>query len=42
MAQPFKYKPAYGVIVICPDEKAQQRIFEQLKKRHKKVRVVSV
>jgi len=38
----FKYKPQFGVIIICPDETAQQRAFETLKSSGHKVRVVCV
>lgn len=27
----YTYKPQYGVIVICTDEKEQQAIYERLK-----------
>ena len=41
-ATKFKYKPQYGVIVLCKDEAEQRRRFESLKKRNWKLRVVCV
>lgn len=38
----FKYKPQYGVIVLCDDEKHQQHIYETLKQQGLTVKVVSV
>lgn len=41
-SQPFAYKPRFGVIVICQDERNQAAKYETLKKRGLKLRVVSV
>jgi len=41
-AKPFTYKPRFGVIVLCKDEKDQERQYAALRKRNLKVRVVSV
>jgi hypothetical protein len=38
----FKYKPQYGVVVVCDDEKHQQKIYEQLAKLGLKLKVVCV
>ena len=38
----FKYKPQWGVIVICEDEKQQQKVFEKLKKEGFKLKIVNV
>lgn len=35
-----RYKEQYGVIVICKDEAHQKRVYEQLRAKHKKVKVV--
>jgi hypothetical protein len=35
-----RYREQYGVIVICRDEEHQKKIYNDLKKKHKKVRVV--
>lgn len=36
----FKYKPQFGVIVICDSERHQRQVYDALSKRHKKVKVV--
>lgn len=41
MAKDFNYKPQYGVIVICESEDDQKRVFEELKKQGKKLKVVT-
>ena len=38
----YTYKPQYGVIVICTDEKEQQAIYERLKAEGLTLKVVSV
>lgn len=38
----FKYKPQYGVIVICNDENHQKIIYETLKNQGLKLKVVTV
>jgi hypothetical protein len=38
----FKYKPQFGVIVVCPNESEQRNAFQQLKSLGYKVRVVCV
>ncbi|MBO2656057.1 hypothetical protein I6M49_21675 [Shewanella algae] len=38
----FKYKPRFGVIVVCEDEKTQAKTFERLKKDGYKCKVVTV
>lgn len=39
---PFKYKSQYGVIVMCDDEKAQERVYNDLLSKGYKLKVVSV
>ena len=41
MAKQFNYKPQYGVIVICENENEQKKLFEELQKQGKKLKVVS-
>lgn len=38
----FKYKPQFGVIIVCPTEQEQQTAFLRLKALGYKVRVVCV
>ena len=38
----FKYKPQYGVVVICEDEAEQQDIYERLLADGYKLKVVTV
>lgn len=38
----FKYKPKYGVVVICKDEKDQETIYNRLKAEGYKLKVVAV
>jgi predicted 3-demethylubiquinone-9 3-methyltransferase (glyoxalase superfamily) len=41
MAKEFRYKPQYGVIVICESEEEQKKVFEELQKEGKKLKVVT-
>ena len=38
----YKYKPQYGVIVICETEEQQKELFEKLKKEGLKLKIVNV
>lgn len=38
----FNYKEQYGVIVICDDEKQQQKVYERLLAEGYKLKVVTV
>lgn len=38
----YKYKPQYGVIVICDNEKDQQAIYERLRAEGLTLKVVTV
>ena len=38
----FKYKPKFGVIVLCEDERDQRRVYNALRRRGYKLRVVCV
>jgi hypothetical protein len=38
----YKYKPQYGVIVICESETQQKQVFERLKKEGLKLKIVNV
>jgi len=38
----YKYKPQWGVIVICESEEHQKRVFEKLKKEGLKLKIVNV
>ncbi|WP_325436894.1 hypothetical protein [Pseudomonas nitroreducens] len=38
----YAYKPRFGVIVVCPDEQAQQDTYQRLKAQGYKLRVVCV
>lgn len=38
----FKYREQYGVIVLCKDEREQERVFNKLKAQGYKLRVVTV
>ncbi len=38
----FKYKPKFGLVVVCRDEPHQQSLFERLTGLGLKVKVVSV
>ena len=40
--QPFKYRPQFGLIIVCKDEAEQQRKFEALRRVGEKVKVVAV
>ena len=35
-----RYREQYGVIVICRDEKHQKRVYEDLKSKNYKIKVV--
>jgi len=37
----FKYKPQFGVIVVCKDEAEQERVYDALRRKHKRCRVVT-
>ncbi|MGO1000822.1 hypothetical protein [Lysobacter sp. CA196] len=41
-ANGFRYRPKYGVIVVCRDEAHQQRLYAELKAQGLKLRVVCV
>lgn len=41
MAKQFNYKPQYGIIVICESEDEQKKVFEELQKEGKKLKVVT-
>ncbi len=41
MAKDFKYKPQYGVIVICENEEEQKKVFQELQEQGKKLKVVT-
>ena len=45
-ANGFKYKPQYGVIIVCEAEADQQIVFNELRAPHKaagrKIKVVTV
>ena len=41
MAKEFLYKQQYGVIVICENEDEQKKVFEELQKQGKKLKVVT-
>ncbi len=38
----YKYKPQYGVVIICAGEKEQMDVYERLRKEGLTLRVVSV
>lgn len=38
----FKYRPQFGIIVICDDEEQQNRRYESLLKRGWRLKVVAV
>ena len=38
----FSYKQQFAVVVICKDEKEQERIYNELKEKGHKLKVVSV
>lgn len=40
--QAFRYKPKYGVIVVCKDEQDQEQKFRSLSQRGWKLKVVCV
>ena len=41
MAKQFNYKQQYGVIVICETEEEQIKIFDELKAKGLKLKVVT-
>lgn len=41
MSKQFKYKQQYGVIVICETEEEQIKMFEELKAKGLKLKVVT-
>ena len=41
MAKQFNYKQQYGVIVICETEEEQIKMFEELKAKGLKIKVVT-
>lgn len=41
-SKPFLYKPQYGVIVICKDEKEQKRLFDSLQAKGHHCKIVVV
>lgn len=41
MAKEFTYKQQYGVIVICETEEEQIKMFEELKAKGLKIKVVT-
>ncbi|EHK65282.1 hypothetical protein [Achromobacter arsenitoxydans] len=41
-ANGFKYKPRFGVIVLCDDESHQQRVFDELRAQGYRLKVVAV
>lgn len=41
VAKQFSYKPQYGVIVICETEEEQIKVFEELKEKGFKLRIVT-
>jgi len=38
----FKYRPKFGVIVLCDNEREQQTTYEKLKRQGHALRVVTV
>lgn len=38
----YKYKPQFGVIVICKDEKNQKEVYERLKEEGLTLKIVNV
>lgn len=38
----YRHRQQFGVIVICPDEKAQRRTFNRLRRLGYELRVVTV
>jgi len=41
MTKEFKYKPQYGVIIICETEEDQIKMFEELKQKGLKLKIVT-
>jgi len=42
IAKPFAYKPQYGVIVICKDEREQKKVFDSLQAKGHPCKIVVV
>lgn len=38
----FQYKEQYAVVIICKDEKEQEKIYNKLKKQGHNIKVVAV
>lgn len=38
----FRYRPQYGLVVVCRDERHQAQLFKQLQRDGQRVRVVVV
>jgi hypothetical protein len=38
----FRYRSQFGLVIVCPDEKAQRRGYGRLRRLGYKVRVVTV
>lgn len=38
----YKYKPRFGVMIICSDEHQQRSVYEAVKHQGHKVKVVSI
>jgi len=38
----YAYKPQYGIVVMCPDEQEQIKLFDKLKKMGLTLKVVVV
>lgn len=38
----FKYKPQFGVVVVCKDERDQERTYTRLQRAGYKLKVVTV
>lgn len=38
----FKYRPRFGLVIVCKDEDDQRRKYDSLRKRGMKVKVVAV
>lgn len=38
----FKYKPKFGIVVLCDDERHQRRVYNALRRQGLKLKVVCV
>lgn len=38
----YTYRPQYGIVIICQDESEQIRLFNELKSKNLKLKVVTV